>query len=80
MLYLYAVFDWRTVSVVFADTGVIPGGRHLVTGQCISCLSGNHHLVCQPFLDLARKGPGYHVFNGLMSLYSVALVSCSWAD
>ena len=32
-------------------------------------------LFVNRFLDLARKGPGYHrVFNGLMSLYSVALV------
>ena len=32
-------------------------------------------LFVNRFLDLARKGPGYHrVFNGLMSLYCVALV------
>ena len=32
-------------------------------------------LFVNRFLDLARKGPGYHrVFNGLMSLYSLALV------
>ena len=32
-------------------------------------------LFVNRFLDLARKGPGYHrVFNGLMSLYFVALV------
>ena len=32
-------------------------------------------LFVNRFLDLARKGPGYHrVFNGLMSLYFLALV------
>ena len=32
-------------------------------------------LFVNRFLDLARKGPGYHrVFNALMSLYSLALV------
>lgn len=32
-------------------------------------------LFVNRFLDLARKGPGYHrVFNGLMSLYLLALV------
>ena len=39
-------------------------------------------LFVNRFLDLARKGPGYHrVFNGLMSLYTAwRWCSCSWAD